>query len=88
MSNPSIGSRIRAAREHAGFDKGRRFAEQLGIASETLSRYEHDRAVPRGPTLARIAVECGVTTDWLLTGQGEGPPIDDEDPAATGTDAA
>lgn len=39
----------------------------------TLIRYERGEREPDAGVLAGICLVCGVTADWLLFGQGEGP---------------
>ena len=34
--------------------------------------YEQGKRIPPGPVLARIADLCGVSVDWILTGQEAG----------------
>jgi transcriptional regulator with XRE-family HTH domain len=70
---PGIGSRIREARIAAGFSRAEHFARKLEIASAQLSKYELGHVEPRAEKLASIARACGVSIDWLITGQGQGP---------------
>jgi len=45
------------------------FAERTGINIGQFKKYEQDRAVPGGDSLAAIA-STGVNLNWLLTGYG------------------
>ncbi len=62
----ALGERIRQLR-------GRRtqvaFAALLGMKQPQLARYEAGRQ-PDVQVLTKIAKTCGVTVDWLLTGEG------------------
>lgn len=42
------------------------FATRLGTTEAAVSRYIKSNRTPRGVTLAKIANELDVTTDWLL----------------------
>lgn len=78
-----VGSRIRMARRVAGLLQ-EQLAEKAGIDQATVSRWEHRDEVPdRAGSLLAIARALGVSVDWLLTGEGQGPAID---VASTGTD--
>ena len=46
-------------------------AELLGIHMQTLSRYEQGKLNPSAEFLIVLAEKTGVSTDWLLIGQGE-----------------
>lgn len=86
-----VGSRIRCAREAAGFTVATRFAEAVDIKPHTLWRYENGQMTPGTDVLLRIARAAGVSMEWLLTGVGDGPPVPEtggtaEPPKATGTD--
>lgn len=56
-----------------------RAAKALGIPQPTLQRIGSGKTPnPRVKLLQQIASGCNVSTDWLLTGKGEGPPSQDE----------
>ena len=42
------------------------FANKLGILQQTYARYEQGIRSPPFAELANIAIQLGVTTDWLL----------------------
>jgi phage repressor protein C with HTH and peptisase S24 domain len=46
------------------------FGEQLGVAKDTIGKYERNRIVPGGDVLARIRADFGIDINWLLTGEG------------------
>ena len=63
----TIGERIKAVRGGVSQDA---FGEQLGVAKDTIGKYERNRIVPGGDVLTRIHVDFGVDINWLLTGKG------------------
>ncbi|MDO8607605.1 MAG: helix-turn-helix transcriptional regulator [Phaeospirillum sp.] len=67
----TIGWRIKAVRGGLSQDA---FGEQLGVAKDTVGKYERNRIVPGGDVLARIHVDFGVDINWLLTGEGQMRP--------------
>lgn len=77
---PSIGDRLRVARERrTGMDQAT-FADHIGVSRGTVSNYERDK-LPGGPrqrlVLNAWASACNVTREWLETGRGGdagGPP--------------
>lgn len=68
-----MGERIRQAREASGHSIAARFCRLTEISVSTLWRYEHGEIAPGADALARIAAACGVTIDWIVTGDGQGP---------------
>ena len=46
-------------------------AERAGVEWRTICRIEHARHHPRALLLLGVARALGVTTDWLLTGEGD-----------------
>lgn len=71
MTNGTLGSRLREAREEAGHKSRSRFARQdIDIDPAVLWMYENDRREPRLEVLSRIARACGVNLEWLVTGEG------------------
>ena len=67
----SIGSRLIAARERAGFTVAQ-LARRLGVQTRTLSAWERDQSEPRSNRLLMLAGMLGVSATWLLQGIGEG----------------
>ena len=65
-----INRRFREVREKVEGPRGKlRFARKIGESHSNVSRYERGRTIP-GHVLARVAVEYGVSAQWLLTGKG------------------
>jgi len=58
---PDLGNILRARRKQGGYGKQATVASQVGIAPETLSRIENNKAVPRLETLDAllVALELG-----------------------------
>jgi transcriptional regulator with XRE-family HTH domain len=79
-----IGGRLRAARRARGLTQMQVVAA-TGIEQATISKYEQGEIdEPSAPKIAVLARALGVSMEWIVTGEGEGPvPV-----AATGTDAA
>lgn len=62
----SVGKRVREARKKAGFSQ-QELAEKIGVKQPTLSELE--RGISTSSThLITIAKVCGVSPDWLQTG--------------------
>ncbi len=54
----------------------REFATRLGLKSVVqISQYTNDRRVPERDRIIEMADILGVSTDWLLTGNGKGPSV-------------
>jgi transcriptional regulator with XRE-family HTH domain len=65
----NLGDRVRAARKHGKLTQVQ-LAERVGISQQTLSALE--RGESEGSVkLTEIAVECGVSPEWLARGVGE-----------------
>ncbi|KPJ74797.1 MAG: hypothetical protein AMS19_14880 [Gemmatimonas sp. SG8_23] len=67
-------ARVREAREEAGLTQ-RELCEAVGAKSYqgdggTVAHWEAGRAYPSLPRLALLAEVLGVTSDWLLYGEG------------------
>ncbi len=71
--NGFAGFRSRLARLVGG-DEPFVWAKQVGIPSSTFDRIWNGGSVPKAETLLRIARHCGVSIDWLLTGEGQMRP--------------
>jgi transcriptional regulator with XRE-family HTH domain len=78
-----IGAVARAARSRAKLTQAD-VAERVGIASEVYGRLERGRMLPSAPTLRKLSLVLGVSTDELLGLQASGPvrqpPEEDEPP--------
>lgn len=70
----TLGTRIRSARDAMKLTQ-EQLAHQSGLTGMTVSNIERagDAAKPRPQTLLSIARVLGVSVDWLLTGEGQGP---------------
>ena len=68
----SIGERITAARTCIQLSTAQ-LSRRLGVQTKTLSRWQHDISQPRSNRLAMLAGVLGVSPQWLLVGEGEGP---------------
>ncbi|MBF0135284.1 MAG: helix-turn-helix domain-containing protein [Magnetococcus sp. DMHC-1] len=64
-----LSSRIRIAREHAGFTQ-KELADRVGISQTAVHKLECGRSRSSRRTVA-IAMTCGVDPVWLETGQGD-----------------
>lgn len=69
MAAKTLGQRIRAARDAAGFTVGVAFAEMIGVKPHTLWRYENDQIQPSAKVLLNIAQACDVSMEQLLEAQ-------------------
>lgn len=72
MAAPSLGARLRQAREMADYNQ-QEIAAILGVVREVVSYWENDRRIPSTAQLARLAETYGVTTGSLLG--TESPPV-------------
>lgn len=70
---PDIGERIVKARLAAGFTTRASLARKIGVEARSLYRLEKGLNAPSATVSAALARELGVSTDWLLTGEGRGP---------------
>lgn len=57
--------RIREAREKAGLSQ-KALAEKVDVSAAAINQYEHGKKKPSSAVLTRLAVELGVSTDFLL----------------------
>lgn len=64
----SIGTRIGRMRRAAGLTQ-EALAEQLGVSSQAVSKWENDLSCPDISLLPELARALGCTTDELLTGK-------------------
>ena len=63
--NEFLGTRIQNAREHRGLSQ-KEAANRVGVQKSTWSLYESDSRRPSVDTLAVIARELEVSTDYLV----------------------
>jgi transcriptional regulator with XRE-family HTH domain len=68
-----LGDRLRKAREAATDLDRKAFAKHIGIAPDTLRRYETGATRPRRPVLAAWALATGFTVEQL-TGEAQTDP--------------
>lgn len=68
QTDKSLGLRIKTAREKASLTQDQ-LALQVGIAKETLSKYENGHRTPDAAQLNRMVNATGCDPAWLLTGQ-------------------
>ena len=61
---------LQASNAHASM---RAFARRCEVEYQNLWRYAHQNVKPGPAVIAKIAKGAGVTTDWLLTGEGRAP---------------
>ncbi len=65
-----LNERIRLARKRTGLTQ-EQLAEKIGIAFQTLNKYEKGHRLPDAEVLRQIAIITGVDAGWLLTGEEE-----------------
>lgn len=68
MDSSAFGARLREARLSAGIPSLAEASRRLGIADETIWRYENGRIVPGLAQTAKLALAYGCSIDWLVTG--------------------
>ena len=64
-----LGARIAALRREAGWSQSE-LAARIRVSASAMGMYEQGRREPPAELLVALARELGVTTDFLLTGQG------------------
>jgi len=72
----TFGDRLAAAREAAGLSQ-KAMAERLGVKMGTYRNWEDDASEPRANRLTLLAGMLGVSMRWLMTGEGQGPDLED-----------
>lgn len=77
----TFGDRLAAARDAAGLDQ-KQMAERIGVKYGTYRNWEEDASEPRANRLTLLAGMLGVSVRWLLTGEGEGPDLEEAELAA------
>ncbi|OEU59688.1 MAG: hypothetical protein BA870_06795 [Desulfuromonadales bacterium C00003094] len=63
-----IGQRIKQALERAGLTQ-RALASELGVSAGSVSGYVKGLNEPNAAALAKVAHVCGVSLNWLITGE-------------------
>ena len=61
--------RLAKALRHAGVSR-QEMADYLGVHPNTISNYVHGHIQPDKRTLMLWAARCGVSFEWLDTGEG------------------
>ena len=69
---------LKEARESIGLNQ-KEFAQQLGMSQQRYQHYESGKRQPDNHTLALIAQELNVTTDYLLGKSGSPAPTGSDD---------
>ncbi|MCD8568843.1 MAG: helix-turn-helix transcriptional regulator [Geovibrio sp.] len=65
-----LNERIKLVRQKMALNQTQ-MAEMVGVHLQTLSRYEQGKLNPSADFLIAFAEKTGVSSDWLLIGQGE-----------------
>jgi len=77
MDLSTLGKRVAYARSLAGPLSASKLAELAGLARTHVSNIEADlRDGVEGKTVLALSRALGVSTDWLLTGEGAEPTAD------------
>ena len=63
-----LGERIKSRREELGFTQ-LQISQVLGVTPQHISVIEKNKRAPSLDSLAKLAQELGVTTDYLITGK-------------------
>ncbi|WP_034988862.1 helix-turn-helix domain-containing protein [Bartonella senegalensis] len=66
-----LARRFREVRRILGFTERKQFAEHLGITAGSIGTYEMGISEPTASALSKYKEICGVSLDWLITGNGE-----------------
>ena len=72
----TLGWRLQMALGYAGLSV-QEIAETLEVSRTTVSRWINDRGAPRTIYLRQFALLCGVSQDWLITGENPRPDSPD-----------
>ena len=70
-----VGRRIAAAREQNSYTQDE-LARRIGITSSAIAQYETGRTMPKPLNAQKIAMECGVSLDWLWEGDKAGGKVE------------
>ncbi len=68
--NETIGNRIAKFRKARGMTQ-EELANQLGVSSQAVSKWENDASCPDISLLPQLSKVLGITTDQLLTGRND-----------------
>ncbi|MBY8975639.1 helix-turn-helix transcriptional regulator [Rhodobacteraceae bacterium NNCM2] len=72
----TFGDRLALAREQQGMTSAQ-LARRLGLKVSTVNNWEFDRSAPRANKIQMLAGLLNVSIVWLLTGEGEGAPVEE-----------
>ncbi len=64
----AVGARMLEARTDVGMLNASEFARAIGVAPNSVYRYERGEQLPSGEVLLRVAKATGRTVEWLLEG--------------------
>jgi len=64
----TLGQRIRMGRQRLKLTQ-QQIADATGLSPQHISAIEQGQRAPSLPSLAKLAEEVGVTTDYLITGK-------------------
>lgn len=81
----TVGDRLRKAREITGLDR-QAWAHELGIARNSVAKYEASDEVPRQVVLLAWAMRSGVPVEWLASGETAPTPPTSDAPSEINTD--
>lgn len=74
----TFGDRLAAAREAAGMTQAV-LAKRMGVKIRTLQTWEEDLSEPRANKLSMISGVLNVSMVWLITGEGEGVALPEDE---------
>ncbi|EJF79374.1 Helix-turn-helix domain [Candidatus Bartonella washoeensis] len=66
-----LAERFREVRRILGFTERKQFAEHLGVTAGSIGTYETGISEPTASVLSKYQEICGISLDWLVTGNGE-----------------
>ncbi|NRB36164.1 MAG: helix-turn-helix domain-containing protein [Rhodobacteraceae bacterium] len=75
----TFGDRLAGARDAAGMTQAQ-LARRIGVKKATLVGWEEDLSEPRANRLSMLAGVLNVSIMWLLTGEGDGAALPEEEP--------
>lgn len=79
-----LSEKIYACRKRCGLSQ-EALAEQVGVSRQAVSKWETGEAEPEISKLKALAAAFGVTTDYLLSEEGEPPKSGPQAPSAART---
>ncbi|ENN94047.1 helix-turn-helix domain-containing protein [Bartonella vinsonii] len=66
-----LAKRFREVRRILGFTERKQFAKHLGVTAGSIGTYETGISEPTASALSKYQEICGISLDWLVTGNGE-----------------